>query len=144
MTKKRPFAAPSDLEPGLARAHEYWRGLRRGQADIPFADDVKLSALQEADIDLMVIDVFERPTRFRITIAGRRIAGQYGQLVEGLFADEMVPQPPLDYLLSQCSATFEGREPTFYRNTSSCHSRLMLPLWGDGHINALLVAVSFN
>jgi hypothetical protein len=144
MTKKGPFAAPSDLEPGLARVHEYWRSLRRGQADIPFADDVKLSVLQDADVDLMVIDVFEHPTRFRITIAGRRITSQYGQLVEGLFADEMVPQPPLDYLLSQCSATVEGREPTFYRGTSSSHSRLMLPLWGDRHINVLLVAVSFN
>jgi hypothetical protein len=144
MTKTAPFAAPSDLEAGLARVREYWLSLRRGQADIPFADDVKLSALQNADADLMIIDVFERPARFRITIAGRRIVGRYGQLVEGLFIDEIVPQPPLDYLLSQCSATVEGRALTFYSAPQSSYSRLVLPLWGDGHINSLLVAVSFS
>jgi hypothetical protein len=148
LTKKSavlaPFAVPSDMDSGLARVREHWFGLRRGQADIPFADDVKLSTLQDADVELMIIDVFEHPTRFRIAIAGRRIAGQYGQLVEGLFADEMMPQAPLDYLLSQCSATVEGRMPTFYRSVHSSHSRLLLPLWGDGHINSLLCAVSFS
>jgi len=144
MTKDLPFAVPPVLDAGLARVAEAWRSLRRGQADIPFADDVKLSTLEDADVDLMIIDVFERPQRFRITIAGRRIAGQYGQLVEGLFIDEIAPQAPLDYLLSQCSATVEGRAPTFYAGTQPSHSRLMLPLWGDGHINSLLVAVSFS
>jgi len=118
--------------------------LCRGQADIPFADDVKLSTLQDADVDLMIIDVFERPVRFRIMIAGRHIAGEYGQLVEGLFVDEILPQAPLDYLLSQCSATVERKAPTFYGGKDQSPSRLMLPLWGDGHINSLLVAVSFS
>jgi hypothetical protein len=148
LTKKSavaaPFAVPSAMEAGLARVRDHWLGLRRGQADIPFADDVKLSALQDADVELMIIDAFEHPIRFRITIAGPRIAGRYGQLVEGLFADEIVPQAPLDYLLSQCSATVEGRVPTYYRNPQSPYARLMLPLWGDGHINSLLVAVGFN
>ena len=139
-----PFAVPSDMDAGLARVRDHWLDLRRGQADIPIADDVKLSAMEDADVDLMIIDVFEHPTRFRIAIVGRRIAGQYGQLVEGLFADEIVPRAPLDYLLSQCAATIEGRTPTYYRNTHSSHSRLLLPLWGDGHINALLGAISFS
>lgn len=138
-----PYAAPSDMDAGLVRVRDQWLGLRRGQADIPFADDVKLSELQDAGIDLMIIDVFEHPTRFRMTIAGRRIASRYGQLIEGLFADEIVPDPPLDYLLSQSSATVEGRAPTYYRNQRSSYARLMLPLWGDGHINSLLCAVSF-
>ena len=139
-----PFAVPSDMDASLVRVREHWRGLRRGQADIPFADDVKLSALEDAGPDLMVIDVFEHPMRFRIAIAGRRIVGRYGRLVEGLFADEMTPEAPLDYLLSQCSATVEGRRPTHYRDPRSSYARLMLPLWGDGHINSLLAAVSFN
>jgi hypothetical protein len=128
----------------LIRVRDQWLSLRRGQADIPFADDVKLSELQDTAIDLMIIDVFERPTRFRISIAGRRIASHYGQLVEGLFADEIVPRAPLDYLLSQSSATVEGRAPTYYRSPRSSYARLMLPLWGDGHINSLVGAVSFS
>ena len=137
-----PFALPSSLEPGLARIRDYWLGLRRGQADIPFTDDVKLSALNDAGVDLILIDVFERPARFRIAVAGPGIAGRYGQPVEDMFADEIVPQAPLDYLLSQCSASVEGRAPTFYRNAQQRpYARLLLPLWGDGHINALLGAV---
>jgi len=132
------------MDAGLARVRDHWLDLRRGQADIPFADDVKLSAMEDADVDLMIVDVFEHPTRFRIAIAGRRIASQYGRLVEGLFADEVMPQAPLDYFLSQCSATVEGRMPTFYRSVHSSHARLLLPLWGDGHINSLLCAVSFR
>jgi hypothetical protein len=144
MTESLPFAVPSPLEAGLVAVDNYWRNLRRGQADVPFSDDVKLSALQDVDVDLMIIDVFEHPTRFRIAIAGRRIAGLYGQLVEGLFVDEIVPGVPLDYLLSQCSATVEGEAPTFYGGSQPSHSRLVLPLWGDGHINSLLVAVTFS
>jgi hypothetical protein len=139
-----PFAMPSDMDAGLVRVRDHWLGLRRGQADIPFADDVKLSALQGSDADLMIIDVFEHPTRFRLSIAGARIAGRYGQFVEGLFADEIAPQAPLDYLLPQCSATVEGHAPTYYRDAQSSYARLMLPLWGDGHINSLLVAVKFK
>ena len=138
-----PYAVPSDMDAGLVRVRDRWLGLRRGQADIPFADDVKLSELQDATVDLMIMDVFERPTRFRITIAGRGIASHYGRLVEGLFADEIVPGAPLDYLLSQSSATVEARTPTYYRSPRS-YARLMLPLWGDGHINSLLGAVSFS
>jgi hypothetical protein len=140
-----PFHVPSKVETGLARVRDYWLGLRRGQADIPFADDVKLSTLGDFDVDLMVIDVFERPARFRIGMASAGIGGRYGQLVEGLFIDEIEPHAPLDYLVSQCSATVEGRSPTYYRRTSALpYARLLLPLWGDGHISALLAAVSFR
>ena len=139
-----PFAVPSDMEAALISIRDQWLGLRRGQADIPFADDVKLGAFQDAGVDLMIIDVFEHPKRFRITIAGRQIGGRYGQLVEGLFADEITPHAPLDYLLSQCSATVEGRTPTYYCNANLSYSRLMLPLWGDGHISSLLAAVTLN
>jgi hypothetical protein len=137
-----PFSVPPNLEPSLARVRNYWLGLRRGQADIPFTDDVSLSALSLAGVDLLLVDVFERPSRFRIAIAEPGIAARYGQAVEGIFADEIVPQAPLDYFRSQCSACAEGRAPTYYRSARpSPYARLLLPLWGDGHINALLGAV---
>jgi hypothetical protein len=137
-----PFSVPPNLEPGLARVRNYWLGLRRGQADIPFTDDVKLSALSLGDVDLLLVDVFERPSRFRIAVTEPGIAARYGQAVEGIFADEIVPQAPLDYFLSQCSACTEGRAPTYCRIAGpSSYARLLLPLWGDGHINGLLGAV---
>jgi hypothetical protein len=137
-----PFAPPQSLEPALARVRDYWLGLRRGQADIPFADDLKLGALSSAGADLILVDVFERPFRFRIAVAGRGVVARYGQPLEGMFADEITPKAPLEYFLSQCSATLEGHSPTYYRASGEHpYSRLMLPLWGDGHINALLCAV---
>jgi hypothetical protein len=137
-----PFALPSNLESGLARIRNYWLGLRRGQADIPFADDVKLSLLNEIGFGSILVDVFERPTRFRIAVAGTGVADRFGQPIEGLFADEIAPRAPLDYLLSQCSATVEGRAPTYYRDAQPPgYARLLLPLWGDGHISALLGAI---
>ena len=138
-----PFALPQSLEPALAHVHTYWLSLRRGQADIPFADDLKLSALNAAGADPILVDVFERPFRFRIAVAGRSIVARYGQAVEGLFADEVVPKAPLDFFLSQCSATLEGRAPTYYRAPAApSYSRLILPLWGDGHINGLICAIA--
>jgi len=140
-----PFSVPSTLEPALARVHDYWLRLRRGQADIPFADDVKLGALSDANVDPILVDVFERPLRFRIAIAGSGVARRYGSPIEGVFADELTPQAPLDYFLSQCSASVEGRAPTLYRNARHpVYARLLHPLWGDGHINALLGAVAYG
>jgi hypothetical protein len=137
-----PFAVPAKLHVDLARVRDQWLALCRGQADIPFTDDLKLSELESDDVDLMVLDVFERPPRFRIAIASPGIGHRYGQSVEGLFADEIVPRAPLDYFVSQCSATVEGKAPSFYRHPSlPSYARLILPLWGDGHINALIGAV---
>jgi hypothetical protein len=138
-----PFEMPPNLEPALARAHEYWLGLRRGQADIPFGDDIKLSMLNDATVDLLLVDVFERPLRFRIAIAGIGIERRYGRPIEDAFADEIAPEPPLNYFLSQCSACVESRAPTYYRSANQpFYERLLLPLWGDGHINGLLGAVA--
>lgn len=137
-----PFPVPQILDPVLARVRGYWLDLRRGQADIPFTDDVRLGALSDSGAHLFLVDVFERPARFRIAVADPGIGAGYGQPVEGLFADEIVPRAPLDFFLSQCSATVEGRSPSYYRSPGSLgYSRTMLPLWGDGHINGLLCAV---
>jgi hypothetical protein len=138
-----PFALPQRLEPALDSVRKHWLALRRGQADIPFTDDVKLSALSDAAANLLLVDVFERPARFRFAVATPGIAARYGQAVEGMFADEIVPKPPLDLVLAQSSVTLESRAPTYYRSTgTTAYSRLMLPLWGDGHINGLLCAIA--
>jgi hypothetical protein len=102
-----------------------------------------LSALNEAGANPILVDAFERPFRFRVAVAGRSVIVRYGQPVEGMFADEIVPNAPLDFFLSQCSATLEARAPTYYRASAAPgYSRLILPLWGDGHINGLLGAVA--
>jgi hypothetical protein len=133
-----PYPLPSRLSPPLARVQAYWQGLLRGGAATPFADDLQLTKLGEVNDHFFLIDVFERPERFRMAIASRGLADG----VEGAFLDEARLPAPLDFLQSQCSATTESGAPTMHRGGAArAYSRLLLPLWGEGHISALLGAV---
>ena len=42
---ERPFAPPNELGRDLARVLTFWEGLKRGDAEMPFWDDVNMSAL---------------------------------------------------------------------------------------------------
>jgi hypothetical protein len=139
--RMRPFGFTDDQlkDSKLAALFRYWQEMKRGQADIPFADDVRLMPLAESDA-AMLIDVIEKPVRFRFAIAGEEIRKAYGDDIAGLLADDMTVRKPFEFFLSQCSATVEGRAPTLFRGES--YARLLLPLWGDGHINMLLGGIS--
>jgi hypothetical protein len=141
-----PYALPQDLEPDLARVLAYWEGLKRGDANMPFWDDVNISALPDLLNRLMLIDVFAKPVRFRIGTVGDEIKSQHGGDLVGKFLDEIELREPLRYLQSQSSATVESRAPTYYRSRATgrdgAYSRLLLPMWGDGHIGMLLGAVA--
>jgi hypothetical protein len=134
MRSASPFPVPKKLEPDLARVRSYWEGLKRAGADMPFCDDVNVTAIPEVSARLMLIDVFDKPVRFRLGIIGAELQGQHGQDAVGKFLDEIEPYSPLQYLSSQSSATIESRAPTYYRHiresrTISRYSRLLLPMW---------------
>lgn len=133
-----PFSLPAKLESDLARIHEYWGGLRRGENEIPFADDVNLSALARLKERVMLIDAFEQPQRFRLNSLGSEICADYGADVVGKFVDEIEGKGPLHFLNAQASATVEACAPSYHRNG---FARLLLPMWGDGHVALLLGAV---
>jgi hypothetical protein len=147
-----PFAPPDKLEPDLARVQSYWEGLKRGAAEMPFWDDVNLTAIPQVSARLMLIDVFDRPLRFRLGTIGEELQGQHGRDVVGKFLDEIEPRSPLQYLISQASAAVESRALTYYRHdsvkradsTNGPYSRLLLPMWGDGRIGMLLGAVAWR
>jgi hypothetical protein len=147
-----PFALPDKVEPDLARVQSYWEGLKRGAAEMPFWDDVNLTAIPQVSGRLMLIDVFDRPLRFRLGTIGEELQGQHGRDVVGKFLDEIEPRSPLQYLISQSSAAVESRAPTHYRHdsvesadsTNGPYSRLLLPMWGDGRIGMLLGAVAWR
>lgn len=147
-----PFSVPKTLDPELARVRAYWEGLRRGDADMPFWDDFNASSLPDLSDRLMLIDVVDKPLRFRVNFLGPRLAEQYGDVLAGKFVDELELKSPLEYLPSQCSATVESRVPTFYQHDTgevrkspghASYSRLLLPMWGDGHIGMLLGAFAW-
>ncbi len=133
----RPFALPKRLPPRLEQVHVYWRGLLRGSAQMPFWDDVKLSDLPDLRDDLFLLDVFERPERFRFAIVGKNLAGPR---FDAAFLDELTPVTPFEFLRSQASAAVESASGTFWTNEG--RQRLVLPLWGEGHISMLLGGVA--
>ncbi len=134
----RPFALPAKLSSGLGQVRDYWGGLKRGGNEIPFWDDVKLSALPGLEGHLLLVDVFEGPQRFRMNTVGKDIRGWYGADIDGKFADEIEAKGPLAYFSAQASATVEAVQPTFHHDG---FARLLLPLWGNGYVSMLLGAV---
>jgi hypothetical protein len=142
---KIPFALPSHLPADLTRVHAYWAGLLRGSATMPFWDDATLSDLPDLADRLLLVDVFDRPERFRFNTVGKRLTDK---AVEGEFLDEVSLYGPLAFLRSQCSATVEAAAPTWFRQepddpsvSTRSYARLLLPMWGDGRIGMLLGAV---
>ena len=142
MKPAAPFALTKTLQPGLQRVLAHWEALKRGANDIPFADDMKIASLPALAGELLLLDVFAKPERFRIGYLGDNIAGDGRGAAPGRFIDETDLASPFDYLRAQASATVERGAPTLYRaDGAHPYARLMLPLWGDGRIAMLLGAV---
>lgn len=141
-----PFAVPRTISPNLSRVRDYWASLKRGGNDIPFSDDLRLAALPDLASELLLLDVFALPQRFRLNLVGEGWRGENGTDVVGRFLDEIRPPPHFEFLQSQSAATIESGKPTWYgpRVTSrgvaktSAYGRLLLPMWCDGRINMIL------
>jgi len=134
-----PFPLPDTLPRDLAAVHAIWTGLRRGGNEMPFADDLDPAALSKEAGQVLLLDVFDKPERFRFShLAGDLLLAQETAL-RGKFIDDVDLDGPLASLRAQASATVEARAPTCYASMDGM--RLLLPLWGDGRISLLLGAV---
>ena len=60
----RPFAVESPLPPHLDGLLAYWKDLCRGQADMPFADDIDMNRVRELVSDSFTLGVFAKPARY--------------------------------------------------------------------------------
>jgi hypothetical protein len=142
------FVLPDQLEGDLERVYAYWNGLKRGDNDIPFWDDVKFSMRARLAREVMVIEAFKNRLRFRFDLVGEDLTRRYGACLGGKFTDEVDLHSPIDRLTEQCRATVERRAPTFFRHAPTQsgvgYSRLVLPLWGNGHIEMLIAAICFS
>jgi hypothetical protein len=139
MTKTpHPFALPARLSCDLDRVRDYWNSLKRAENQVPFWDDVNLSALSGFEGRLMLVDVFEKPQRFRLNTVGNEIRDYFGADIVGKFVDEIEAKGPLAYFMAQASATVEAGEPTYYHDG---FARLLLPMWGSGHVAMLLGSI---
>ncbi len=130
----------ADLEPELAQLHAYWKSLIRGHNETPFQDTFSPNALQNLTKRLLVLDVFDKPNRFRYNgLLGADLEAKFGGAVRDLFVHEAERRAPFDFLESQAEATVESAQPSYYRGTD--YSRLLLPMWADGRISMLVGAV---
>lgn len=136
MTQAAPFAVDGPLAPPLARLLAYWEGLKRGQAEIPFWDDLSEVKIEASGAETFILDVFSRPERFRfndLEVAPQAI--ERDQLL-GLFLDDVDLPEVFALLRAQASAATELMRPTLYRAGSL--QRLLLPAWGEGQVRMLV------
>jgi len=140
-----PFSLPAKLSVPLGHAKNYWQSLKRGENPIPFADDLKLTLLPDVSDQLLLIDTFEKPQRFRLSSVGKHIRALFADDLEGRFIDEIDAKPPLEFLTAQASATVEGKAPTYFvhkaghgQSRHPGYARLLLPLWGNGRVETIL------
>ncbi|MDR3510013.1 MAG: hypothetical protein P4L73_00125 [Caulobacteraceae bacterium] len=142
-----PFPLPPHLSPDLARVRDYWQGLLRGGADMPFWDDAKLTDLPDLSERLFLLDVFDQPERFRLNTVPDAFSGAS---LAGKFIEHADLDWPFEFLRSQASATVECAAPTWFHSAGEgaahrgAYSRLMLPMWGEGRIGMLLGAVDLE
>ena len=116
---------------------------------MPFSDDVNPSVLSDLSNDLMLMNVFADPQRFRFSLIGQDILARLDPNVISKFADEFELRDPLNFFIAQASVTVEARAPTFYQCKSvnvkddrrPVYSRLLLPTWGNGRIDMLIGAI---
>ncbi|MBV8511656.1 MAG: hypothetical protein JOZ94_00540 [Xanthobacteraceae bacterium] len=134
-------ASVAEVERDLAQIQAYWDRLRRGENSIPFSDDLRLTSLSDTAQHTLLIEVFHDPVRFRVDIAGPQIEKHYGAPFAGKFLDEIPARGPLDGLSAQCQSVLEARTPCFEAHKQQ-FARLILPFWGNGHIDMLLVAIA--
>jgi hypothetical protein len=139
----RPFGWPDIVERNTAELWSYWDRLKRGNAEMPFSDDIKLGEIPRLAGGVFLLRVFENPRRFRFDAVGPDVGTFYQGNLEGEFVNEIQIRRPVDYLVSQCHATLEARAPTFYRSAPTPedrdgYNRALFPFWGDGHIDALM------
>jgi hypothetical protein len=138
-----PYAITGPMSPALDGVLARWRELLRGGAEMPFWDDLDLATFRACCPGVFLLDVFEKPQRFRLALAEVGLSQDAQDHVLGRFIDEVDLPAPFEMLRSQCCATAELAAPTLYRHggAQGGYARLVLPAWGEGQIHMLLGAV---
>lgn len=136
MTQAAPFAVDGPLAPPLARLLAYWEGLKRGQAEIPFWDDLSEVKIEASGAETFILDVFSRPERFRFNdLEVAAPAADRDQLL-GHFLDDVDLPEVFALLRGQASVATELMRPTLYQ--AGGLQRLLLPAWGEGEVRMLV------
>jgi hypothetical protein len=138
---RNPFPLPDRLDARLQPIVSRWEGLKRGENNIPFGDDLGVQSLSKLPGNPFLLSVSASPERCRFEFLSDSLRGA---AAPGSFLDEISPNVNFSFLRAQSSATIEAAAPTFLHLTQLSgygFSRVLLPLWGNGQVNMLLDAI---
>lgn len=110
---------------------------------MPFSDDFDSSALTNLSDNIFILKALVLPERFRFELLGKALQTN-DKARTGNFIDEIDPGGQFSYLRAQSSTTVEAAAPTYLHLTGDSDrdfSRLLLPTWGNGHIDMLVGVV---
>ena len=138
------FTIPDDMTPPLRQITKIWERLRLLRTDMPLVEDFDLTLLSDHEGHILVVDVADQPSSFRIETAGWWVVEFYGEPLAGHEIKKAEDRPPLEDLWIQCMAAITDRRPVFYRHNTDAmaYDRAVYPLWGDGAVEKLVVAIT--
>ncbi len=148
LNRSPPFALEAPLSHRLEAVRRYWKGLMRGAAAMPLADDLDMTRIKARCPDVFVLGVLERPLRFRLDLAYLPSAPEVERRLVGGFVEDAEPRPPLHQLRAQATATVADGAPTLHEQARTAsqrgYGRLLLPAWAEGQARLLLGAVEWR
>ncbi|WP_162914860.1 PAS domain-containing protein [Desertibaculum subflavum] len=139
-----------DIEtPYLRRLFAYWQDKRRGQ-DFPSRRDLDPREFAFALGHVLLIDVLERPQRFRFRLHGSVLSFRARYDMTGRMVDELPDEENRAVLLQRCRDLVRTRRPCFARSqrtvdgTAYGYEVVWLPLSSDGEqIDMLLGGLAY-
>jgi len=142
-----PFAARE-----MNEIHAYWLA-KRGQRRMPSRQDIDAVEIPRLLPNLMLIDVFHDPLRFRYRLIGTRVVDATGEDRTGRCFDSVdfiAANPIVREQYAACVASGEpvhSLEPFYRRDSGTAYDveRLLLPLSSDdATVDVILVYFHFK
>lgn len=136
-------------EQRLQRVLDYWQS-KFEPGRLPGRRDIDPSEFRWALGLVCLLDVEQRPLRFRYRLDGSIIASRNGTDMTGRAIDAIEHKPSAGMLHGQFAAIVAERTPAAHRITTeygiahTTYERLSLPLSDNGHDVAMIMTVAAN
>jgi len=143
-------AEPQPVHPSLRRLFDYWLG-KRGARSMPSRDDIDPVDFAFVLGNIILVDVFREPLRFRIRLHGTTLVMQAGYELTGKMLDEL-PITEFRILAAESFTTTANTGKPFHSQRDRIldgrprrYETLMLPLSDDDRtVNMLLVGLLYG
>jgi hypothetical protein len=136
-------------EQRLFRFLDYWRS-KSAQGRLPLRRDIDPSEFRWALGLVCLLDVEQRPLRFRYRLDGSVIATRNGHDMTGRAIDAIEHKPSAGMLHGQFATVVAEKAPAAHRICTehgifgTTYERLALPLSHDGHDVSMIMTVAAN